>query len=83
MHDFEICIFILIHHIEYIEVNDIIIFIMRIKEIVKIILCLKRKPKYFTEHVFKIKNVNPWVLSTFPFEITHIFFCHVRFSFKY
>lgn len=56
---------------------------MRIKEIIQIILNLKKKPKYFAEHVFKIKYVNPWVLSTFPLEITHIFFCHVRFSFKY
>lgn len=56
---------------------------MRIKEIIQIILNLKKKKKYFAEHVFKIKYVNPWVLSTFPLEITHIFFCHVRFSFKY
>lgn len=39
---------------------------------------------YISLNMFlRLKDVNPWVLSTFPFEITHIFFCHVRFSFKY
>lgn len=74
MHDFEIYISILIPHIEYINEN---------KRNYSDNFKLKKKTKYFAEHVFKIKYVNPWVLSTFPLEITHIFFCHVRFSFKY